>query len=88
MAVILGLFDFGQDERLEDEAAVVRAVDRATDWILDCGYLEVWKTSKFSDVSLRQWLAFTPLDLVQAHLKIDRSVLANIPTHKTPVVPA
>jgi oxalate decarboxylase len=50
-------------------------------------FLEVWKTAKFGDVSLRQWLAFTPYDLVQAHLHIDRSVLANIPTHKTPVVP-
>ena len=41
IAVILGLFYFGQDERLKDEAAVVRAVDRATDWILDCGYKNV-----------------------------------------------
>ena len=51
-------------------------------------YLEVWKTNKFSDVSLRQWLAFTPYGLVQAHLNIDRSVLKDIPTRKTPVVPA
>ena len=50
-------------------------------------YLEVWKTSKFSDVSLRQWLAFTPYELVRAHLKIDQSVLKNIPTRKAPVVP-
>jgi oxalate decarboxylase len=50
-------------------------------------FLELWKTDKFSDVSLRQWLAFTPFELVQAHLKIDKSVLANIPTRKTPVVP-
>ncbi len=50
-------------------------------------FLELWKTDKFADVSLRQLLAFTPFDLVQAHLKIDRSVLANIPTRKTPVVP-
>jgi glyoxylase-like metal-dependent hydrolase (beta-lactamase superfamily II) len=41
MAVILGLFYFGQDERLKDEAAVVRAVDRATAWILDSGYKNV-----------------------------------------------
>jgi hypothetical protein len=41
MAVILGLFYFGQDERLKDEAAVVRAVDRATDWVLDRGYTNV-----------------------------------------------
>jgi oxalate decarboxylase len=50
-------------------------------------FLELWKTDKVADVSLRQLLAFTPYDLVQAHLKIDRSVLAKIPTHKTPVVP-
>jgi oxalate decarboxylase len=50
-------------------------------------YLELWKTDRFADVSLRQWLAFTPFELVRAHLNIDRSVLANIPTQKTPVVP-
>jgi oxalate decarboxylase len=50
-------------------------------------YLEVWKSNKFSDVSLRQWLAFTPFELVRAHLKIDKSVLKDIPTRKTPVLP-
>ena len=29
-------------------------------------FLELWRTDKFADVSLRQWLAFTPFDLVQA----------------------
>ncbi|MBV8606435.1 MAG: hypothetical protein JO034_03115 [Singulisphaera sp.] len=51
-------------------------------------FLELWRSSKFEDVSLRQWLAFTPFELVQAHLHLDKSVLANIPTRKTPVVPA
>jgi oxalate decarboxylase len=51
-------------------------------------YLEVWKTNTFSDVSLRQWLAFTPHELVRAHLKIETSILQSIPTRKTPVVPA
>jgi oxalate decarboxylase len=50
--------------------------------------LEVWNTPKFIDVSLRQWLAFTPFALVRAHLGIDKSVLADVPTRKTPVVPA
>jgi oxalate decarboxylase len=50
-------------------------------------YLEVWKTNKFSDVSLRQWLAFTPHETVRAHLKFDESVLRSIPTRKTPVLP-
>jgi hypothetical protein len=37
MVVILGVFYFGQDERLEDEPAVVRALDNAVDWVLDRG---------------------------------------------------
>ena len=41
MAVILGVFYFGQDERLKDEAAVVRALDQAIDWVLDHGYRNV-----------------------------------------------
>jgi hypothetical protein len=41
MVVILGYFYFGQDERLEDEAAVTRAVDNATAWVLDRGYTNV-----------------------------------------------
>lgn len=35
MVVILGLFYFGQDERLNREAAVLRAVDEAIDWLLE-----------------------------------------------------
>lgn len=34
MVIILGLFYFGQDERLRDEAAVQRAVDESVDWLL------------------------------------------------------
>ncbi|MBL9131117.1 MAG: hypothetical protein JNG86_07960 [Verrucomicrobiaceae bacterium] len=34
MVVILGLFYFGQDQRLKDEKAVLAAVDAATRWIL------------------------------------------------------
>lgn len=41
MVVILGLFYFGQDERLEDEAAVKRAVDRTIDWVFDHNYRNV-----------------------------------------------
>jgi len=50
-------------------------------------FLELWKTDRFSDVSLAQWLAFTPYELVRAHLKIDKSVLAKVSAQKTPVVP-
>jgi len=41
MVVILGYFYFGQDERLSNEAAVLRATDAATDWILTKGYTNV-----------------------------------------------
>jgi hypothetical protein len=41
MAVILGCFYFGQDQRLADEAAVVRATDQATKWVLDHGWRNV-----------------------------------------------
>lgn len=41
MAAILGIFYFGQDERLRDEAAVVRAFDAAIDWVLQHGYRNV-----------------------------------------------
>ena len=41
MAVILGYFYFGQDERLKDEGAVIGAVDNATKWVFDHGYRNV-----------------------------------------------
>jgi hypothetical protein len=41
MVVIVGYFYFGQDERLRDEAAVVRATDNATRWLLDHGWRNV-----------------------------------------------
>lgn len=41
MVVILGYFYFGQDQRLRDEAAVIRATDEATRWLLDGGWRNV-----------------------------------------------
>ena len=38
MVVILGYFYFGQDQNLQDEAAVVKATDEATKWLLDGGW--------------------------------------------------
>jgi oxalate decarboxylase len=51
-------------------------------------FLEMFKSPKFEDVPLAQWLAFMPHELVRAHLKIDESVLAKIPPRKMPVVGA
>jgi len=41
MAPIVGFFYFGQDWRLKDERAVIRAVENAADWVLEKGYTHV-----------------------------------------------
>ena len=41
MVVIVGYFYFGQDQRLENEAAVFAATDAATQWLLDKAYTNV-----------------------------------------------
>ena len=41
MVVILGVFYFGQDERLKDEDAVKKGVDNALDWLAEKGYRNV-----------------------------------------------
>jgi hypothetical protein len=38
MVAIVGYFYFGQDQRLNDEAGVVRATKEATNWLLEKGY--------------------------------------------------
>jgi hypothetical protein len=41
MVVILGYFYFGQDQRLDDEAAVISAAEHATEWVVSSGYTNV-----------------------------------------------
>ena len=41
MVVILGIFYFGQDERLKDEAAVLAGVDATVDWLIARNYRNV-----------------------------------------------
>lgn len=41
MVVILGVFYFGQDERLENEEAVKRAIDNTVEWVFAQGYTNV-----------------------------------------------
>ncbi len=42
MVVILGLYYFGQDGRLADEAAVKNGVEKAVDWLVEKGYRNVF----------------------------------------------
>src|SRR5712672_2173021 len=50
-------------------------------------FLEVFKSSYYADVSLNQWLALTPPELVQAHLKLDVQAIGALRKEKFPVVP-
>ena len=50
-------------------------------------FLEMFRSERYADLSLNQWLALTPHVLVEAHLKIDADVLAGLSTAKIPVLP-
>ena len=50
-------------------------------------FLEIFKSSYYADVSLNQWLALTPPELVKAHLNLDAPALAGLHKEKFPVVP-
>lgn len=49
-------------------------------------YLEIFKTDMYSDVSLSQWLALTPPELVKAHLNISDDTLQHLSKVKPVVV--
>lgn len=49
-------------------------------------YLELFRANKYVDVSLHQWLALTPPELVVAHLGLDRATVAQFRRGKTLVV--
>jgi oxalate decarboxylase len=49
-------------------------------------FLEVFKSNYYADVSLNQWLALTPPELVGAHLKLNQQTLAAFHKEKFPVV--
>jgi oxalate decarboxylase len=51
-------------------------------------FLEIFKSSYFADLSLNQWMALTPPELVEAHLKLDKQVMGALRKTKSPVVPA
>jgi oxalate decarboxylase len=51
-------------------------------------FLEIFKSDYYADVSLDQWLALTPPELVTAHLKTDPQFIRALRKEKVPVVPA
>ena len=51
-------------------------------------FLEIFKTDRYAEVSLSQWLTHLPPDLVAQHLNIDPAILAQFPVDRPEVVPA
>ncbi|KAI0340405.1 oxalate decarboxylase [Trametopsis cervina] len=49
-------------------------------------YLEIFRTDTFQDVSLSQWLALTPPDMVKATLNLDDETMAHLSKVKQVVV--
>ncbi len=50
-------------------------------------FLEVFASSYYADISLAQWMALTPHELVASNLHLERSLLDALPTQKGSVVP-
>jgi oxalate decarboxylase/phosphoglucose isomerase-like protein (cupin superfamily) len=50
-------------------------------------FLEIFKSSYYADISLNQWMALTPPELVSAHLKLGPQVMGALHRVKAPVVP-
>ena len=51
-------------------------------------FLEMFRSSYYADLSLDQWMALTPPQLIQAHFSLDRTVMENLQKKKYPIVPA
>jgi Cupin/Pyridoxamine 5'-phosphate oxidase len=49
-------------------------------------FLEMFKSDHFADVSLNQWMALTPPELVSAHLNLDEETVAALPREKPVIV--
>ncbi len=49
-------------------------------------FLEMFRSARFMDVSLNQWMALTPPELVQAHLNLDPQTMAALHKDKPIIV--
>jgi oxalate decarboxylase len=53
----------------------------------DLIFLEMFKSGLYQDLSLSEWLAHTPPELVMAHLNIDKATLDAIPREELVITP-
>jgi oxalate decarboxylase len=53
----------------------------------DLVYMEVFRADRFEEVSLSEWLAHSPIDMVAETLNLDPSVIAGFPKNRPDIVP-
>jgi oxalate decarboxylase len=53
----------------------------------DLVFLEMFKSDRYADFSLSEWLAHTPPELVMAHLRVDKATLDAIPKNGAVITP-
>jgi oxalate decarboxylase len=53
----------------------------------DLVFIEMFKSERYQDLSLSEWLAHTPPQLVQAHLRVDKATIDAIPRNGAVVTP-
>jgi oxalate decarboxylase len=53
----------------------------------DLVFLEMFKSDHYEDISLAEWMAHTPHQLVDQHLHVGREMLAAIPAQETVITP-
>ena len=54
----------------------------------DLEYMEVFRSDRFEEVSLSDWLAHSPIDMVAETLNLDPSVIKQFPKNRPDIVPA
>jgi oxalate decarboxylase len=54
----------------------------------DLQFLEIFKTDKFAEVSLSDWLTHVPPSMVTQHLNIEASAIAKFPQSRPDILPA
>jgi oxalate decarboxylase len=54
----------------------------------DLVYMEVFRAERFEEVSLSDWLAHSPIDMVAETLNLDPSVIDRFPKNRPDIVPA
>ena len=67
------------------EKTLVHYIENTGD--TDLIFLEMFKSGFYQDLSLSEWLAHTPPELVKAHLNIDQATLDAIPRDELVIVP-